>query len=299
MSSKALDFVTIGHALSELSATYLGDCRWEGVNDDQRTFLAWYMVHRDEIVKLDGLEALASTDFTVLNSFLETRGFEPQFQQFDGVGVVSILDMLIEWLTEGTLTEITRYDPSIGEYGEVVSHPAFQIKANGVEVFEVADFGQPLVHLHTVTGHGLWLMAASEPVSGIKLALMAQRLLVTRRSHSTCWTAGVKVPMLEMDIQPDLSWMIGANTLSSIDGYHAIAQAFQQFKLRANQKGARVKVATGFATTRGISSGPVPYQFSEPFIGFFTPPDNDTLPMAAFWADIDSWQKSAGTLEEL
>jgi hypothetical protein len=61
MTSKALDLVTMGHALSELSATYFGDCQWAGINNDQLAFLDWYTSHRDELAKLSGLEALAST----------------------------------------------------------------------------------------------------------------------------------------------------------------------------------------------------------------------------------------------
>jgi hypothetical protein len=299
MTTKALDLVTMGHALSELSATYLGDCQWQSVNDEQWAFLEWYRAHRDEIGKLSGLEALASTDYAVLNSFLKARGFVPQFRPFDGVGVASILDMLVEWLSKGTPTTVRRYDRSLGEHGGYVTYPAFRIMAGGVDILDVAGFDQPLVRLRTTTGHSLWLMKADEPATGIELAYMAQKLLATHHSPNPYWTVGVKVPMVEMDVRPDLSWMLGANTVSPTDGYHEIAQAFQQFKLRANEKGARVKVMTGFAARRGGPSGPVPYGFDEPFIGFFTQPGHDTLPMAAFWADTDVWQNPEGTLEEL
>jgi hypothetical protein len=297
MTTKALDLVTMGHALSELSATYFGDCQWRPTNDDQRQFLASYLEHRDEIAKLSGLEALASTDFTALNSFLSTRGFEPQFQQFDGVGVVSILDMMVEWLSKGATTTVTGYDRTIGRFGHTSNFPAFRINASGVDIFNVVGFEHLLVRLRTVTGHSLWLMKADEPASGIELALTAQRLLTARRTINPYWVVGVKVPMLEINVQPDLAWMIGMNTHDSNEEFWKIVQAFQQFKLRANERGARVKVATGFAMERSASR--TPYEFDEPFIGCFTQPDNDTLPMAAFWADLDSWRNPEGMLEEL
>ena len=90
----------------------LGDVEWEGINAKQQEFLAWYTAHRDEIRKLGDLEALASTDFTELNSFLTGRGFDPMFGPFTGIGVAAILDMLIEWANKGTLTTITRWKQS-------------------------------------------------------------------------------------------------------------------------------------------------------------------------------------------
>jgi len=296
MTSQALDLVTMGHALNELSTTYLGDCQWRGTNVNQQLFLDWYARHRDEISSLTGLEALASTKHVDLNSFLENRGFEPMFQELNGVGVVSILDMLVEWPHKGVPTTIRHYD---GSSRDVKNYPAFSIAADGVEVFDLASLNHPLVRLHTTTGHSLWLIKAIKPLSGFELALNAQAIAGTPRTISSRWTLGVKVPMLEMDIQPDLSWMLGVSTVSPNDGYHQIVQAFQQFKLRANAEGARVRVATGFATMRGGPVHPIPYEFSEPFIRFFTQPGHDELPLAAFWADTDSWRNPKGTLEEL
>ena len=136
----------------------------------------------------------------------------------------------------------------------------------------------------TSTGHSLWLMKADEPATGIELAILAQHILgsVTGIRHDR-WIAGAKVPMLEMDLKPDLSWMMGLDLIGPILGTQDLDQAFQQFKLRANERGARVKVATGFAT-RSIQ--PLPYEFNDPFIGFFTQPGNNSLAMAAFWATL-------------
>ena len=107
------------------------------------------------------------------------------------------------------------------------------------------------------------------------------------------WTAAVViVPMLEMDIKPDLSWLLGTTAVGT-QGKYAVQQAFQQFKLRANEKGARVKVVTGLlvASARATSPPPMPYYLDDPFIGFFSPAgQSDTLPLAAFWADTDVWQ---------
>ncbi len=299
MTSKVLDLTTMGHALTELCNAFLGETEWTGINDEQREFLAWYAAHRDEITKLSDLEALASTSFAELNKFLEARGFNPMFQPFsaeDSIGVAAVLDMLVEWMIKGTPTPIRRYENS-----EYVNYPAFGISAAGAEIWDAAGYEHPLVRLRTKTGHGVWLMKANEPASGLDLNRQAQQLLTrTERRPSLRWR-GVTVPMLEMDLKVDLSWMLGTEAISSIKGPYEISQAFQQFKLRANDIGARVKVATGFTirATSAMAPPPPPYVFDDPFLGFFTQPGDETLPLAAFWADTDVWQNPGGTLEEL
>ncbi|MBB3752661.1 hypothetical protein FHT44_005173 [Mycolicibacterium sp. BK634] len=296
MTSKVLDLATVAHALIELRDAFLSYGKWEGINEQQQEFLNWYDLNHAEIKQLDSLEALASTSHVELNRFLTDHGFDEMFDQFDGIGVASILDILMEWASEGRVTEIIRTEPLAGKnfYGQKipkdVSYPAFQVDA---DIYEVG-YEHPLVRLRTKTGHSLWLMKADEPPSGLALNISAQALLHADRSKEPSWT-GVVVPMLEIDTDGDVEWLLGMN-----DGEYYLEQIFQKFKLRANEKGARVKVATGMVFARA-ACGPieVPYTFDDPFVGFFTQPGHDTLLLAAFWADTDSWRKPSGSLEDL
>lgn len=318
MTSKVLDLTTVGHAFNELCHVHLGDCDWKGINAQQEEFLSWYAVHCEEIAKLGDLEALASTDFVELNKFLEIRGFRPMFDPFNGIGVTAVLDMLVEWAAKGYPTTLRRKEtgallPVSGASWEArmaartkqrtepnwVEYPAFRLSADSVDVYDAvlsenpfACFRDPLIRLHTKTGHSLWLMRADEPSSGLQLNRIAQQLLnnaVLRPSVE--WIVGVVVPMLEMNIDADLSWMLGMSAFSSSMERWFVQQAFQQFKLRANNVGAHVEAATGMMMATG-ACGPIPepYVLDDPFIGFFTHPGNDTLPLAAFWADTDSWR---------
>lgn len=301
MTSKVLDLTTIGHAFNELCAAFLDDAKWYACNGEQQEFRMWYLDHRDEISKLDSLEALASTDFAELNKFLESRGFDPMFGPFAGIGVASILDMLVQWAQKGECSTITRFEPDNSSrdiYGRpivtetTVDYPAFRISSEGADIYDVAGYWEPLVRLSTKTGHYLWLMKADEPKSGLELNRQAQLLARTERRLSRGWTIGAIVPMLDMNVRADLSWMIGMKIIDSTENEFSVKQAFQQFKLRADTEGAHVKVATGFAIPMA-ACGPTlePYVFNEPFIGFFTQPSNETLPIAAFWADTDSWHE--------
>ncbi len=296
MTSKILDLSTMAHALNELSNTQLGACTWVGVSESQRQFLDWYKANRDEVAKLDSLEALASFDSDELNNFLTERGFKPVFEPSYSLGVVSVLDMLVEWIVKGANTTIYTYDPALGESR---NFPAFEIAPEGVDVYNVHRYEHPLVRLHTKTGHSLWLVQSDEPHSGLRLNEIARDYLSRDYPVSTEWTAGVRVPMLEMDLEVELDWMTGLSAaVHDVGGEFTIDRAVQQFKLRANDVGARVKVATSFAF-ESMSYKPEPYVFDRPFIGFFTQPGHDKLPLAAFWADTDSWRNPGGTLEDL
>ena len=72
-----------------------------------------------------------------------------------------------------------------------------------------------------------------------------------------------------------------------------IDQAFQQFMLRMNEKGARAKVATGIAMRKGGPLGPAVLHIDRPFVGWFTQQGAPELPIACFYADYDSWRKVA------
>jgi hypothetical protein len=299
MATLALDTATITKALAALEEMELAPCTWTPTNPAQEQFLTWYYSNRKAISQLNHLEALVSDSYTVLNSYLEELGFVGMFEPFDGLGVASVLDLLLEWVEEGSVTTFKRTTGDDGVIDEA-SYPAFKLEARGVRFYEVVGHRYPLASLQTKSGDCLWLaIAHNQPDDGMDLFHTAQRILSAPRAPISTLDGGTIIPMLEIDIEPDISWMKGLFTDNSRDGYHQIVQAFQQFKLRANEKGARVKVATGLGTARGGALPKQPFIFNRPFIGFFTQADDPTIPMAAFYADTDSWRQPSGTLEEL
>ena len=306
MSTQVLDLVTIASALTKLGEDFLNDPEWQGCNDAQHDFLDWFIAHREEIRTLDSFDAVASTNYELLNAFLRQRGFAAMFEKFDGIGVASVLDMLVQWAKAGEVTRVGRRESGTERdvYGrrqeETVYYPAFEIEEQGVHFWQVAGFEHPLAQLRTTTDHSLWLMQYPSPEWPLDLALTAQKILgsADRRPHPTPM-AGVVVPMLDVDLTADLSWLAGMESVGPA-GHYYVEQAFQQFKLRANETGARVKVATGISVAMAACAPLVyPYVFNEPFLGFITQPGHDSLPLAVFWADTDSWTKPAGSLEDL
>ena len=104
--------------------------------------------------------------------------------------------------------------------------------------------------------------------------------------------------MIEFDVKPDLSWLLGADTTTVSGDSYSVAQAAQQFKMRMDETGARVKVATAIVVVRVNLLVPTVFIVDRPFYGWWTQRGID-LPMAAFFADWDCWRKPSGSLESL
>ena len=291
----ALDLVTMGHALDALEQRFLRGCTWDGLYAHQNRFLNWWRENRDHISLLEGLKSFASTDANELNKFLTDHGFEPNFTPLgpDGIGAASILDMLVEWVVSAQITtlrarQLPGHDWSI--------FPAFQVPSQGVILYEVEGSDSPLVELLTKSGDSLWIMMSDKPRHELDLALRAQDILKRPRQLTSSWD-GVVVPKIDLRLEPDLSWMLGVTALQP-GGSFVVDQAFQQFRLRMNEQGARAKVATGFGMERGVMFTLEPLQIDRPFIGFFTQ-KGLRLPIAVFYADFDCWREPAGSLKEL
>lgn len=293
MTSMALDFVTIGYALeAAANERSVGKDGWKGQNPEQERFLDWFAAHRDELSKLEHLTAKVSDQAEELNAKLREHGFPNMFSELpkDGFGVVAILDMLVEWLEECTVSTVDRSDD-----GNVSTYPAFKVPSQGSEVYEVHGFDEPLVRLRTKTGDSLWLMKHPQPASGLDLAELSQRVLEKPRVAVYRYSSAV-VPKLEHQPEVDMSWLPG---LTTSDGNWYVDEAFQLFRLRVNEKGARVKVATGMTIRATAIWVEEPYVFDEPFVGFFTQKGSPNLALAGFFADTDSWKEPEGSLEEL
>jgi hypothetical protein len=192
--------------------------------------------------------------------------------------------------------------------------PGFKLPDTGVHVYEVEGYpGSYLLELLTQSDETLWLFVHAD--TGLEgLDLMKLALEVMRRSRQTPMSrgpagfgerafptfAGAKVPMMDFDLTPDLDWLLGASLATEHGGFYTIRQALQQFKMRMDETGARVKVATALGVGYSARFGPEPKVFivDRPFYGWRTQRGID-VPMAVFFADWDCWRTPSGTLEAL
>ncbi len=306
MATRALDVVTIMHALSVLD----GELKTKGWDADgelaQELFVSWMETYKDQIASVKGLKAKASNLYEVLNAYLVEHKFDPMIDPFepsDHLGVVSILDKLVNW--QSGPGEVIQIQTSGGP------KPGFELPASDVNVYYVDGYpGSHLLELKTKTRDTLWLFVhGDKSIEGLALAKLSMDVMGRKRTipfvganHGvTQLTFGsAHVPMIDFDIKPDISWLKGLFTQTEDGHFYVIDQAKQQFKMRMDETGARVKVATALVAKRLSmpTREPAIFVVDQPFYGWWTQ-KGTSLPMAAFFADWDSMKKPAGTLAEL
>ncbi len=282
MNSLGVDVVTIMHAIRTLEQEYLGlDRQWRTYNQKQYVLFELYRRFGHLLAELDDVKAKASTDWQVLNAFLVENGFDEMFKQpLDGIGAVSIVDMLVAWAHKAQLTVI------YGRDGE--KHVAFEIPKEGREVYEVKTLDGTLARLKTKSGVSLWLTMPQDPPTLMDLIKIAFTTM-SAEMKPAIGISTVQVPEISLDLKPDISFLQGADTHDNSGQYWYIDQAMQQMILKINREGASVKVASGIAMRKAISLGPKPLIFDRPFIGWFTQPGLKSMPIGMFYAHFKSW----------
>ncbi len=302
MATRALDVITIMHALEVLSKE-IGAQTWGAMNVKQQKLFEWYYQLKHNLDQISGLQAKASRFYNELNEFLVSNGFDPMVDPFDpnlGVGVVSILDKLVNWLNGPG--ELVTINTNAG------TKPGFELPPSGVEVFEVLGMEGLLIKLLTKSSDNLWIYTNPDKnIFGLDMVSMA--LDVMSRPRTAPISKGlygpdyptygpVQVPMIDFNIKPDLEWLLGAATQGTAGSY-AIEQAKQQFKMRMDETGARVKVATVIVAKRSVVEEPKILTLDQPFYGWWSQKHLENIPMAVFFADYDVWKKPAGSLNDM
>jgi hypothetical protein len=280
MASQAIDLLTLIHCL-QLSEQFLGKGRtWKGLKPAQIQFLELYSQFGAEVEQLSFLKGMASRDITQVNAFLKEEGFDIQLNPVSdpqGFGVASVLKLLMEWLEEGKEAQI---------YHKRTAYPAFQLKSKqGVSFFHLPHYEDPLVSIETKTGERVCLMTADRPLSG--LALADEILMLAKKRRDRARYGAVIVPDVDLDVQPDVSWIQG---LSTFDDQHQpwfVAQAGQQVKYRMNRFGAKIETGSMMSVMRG-GSLEESFAFDRPFYTWVE--GQGQVPLAMLYVDTDSWK---------
>ena len=296
-----MDVVTVGKALQVL-AKEVGANGWNPKNEKQKKLLQLLQENWELLQTLSGLKALASMDHRVLNQLLRQEGFEGNIEPLLGsVGVVSIIDKMIEWQVAGTPLDFQAQDGA--------TYKGFQLGGESINVHRVDAYPGSYL-LESVGGENtLWLFYHQDPsLEGLEMVSLSFEVMRRRRSTPTRqgWGRypvpsfeGAILPMVEIDQRADISWLVGLNTVTGDGRPCSVAEAEQMFKFRMNQFGARMKVATTVVATLGNSDEPEPFLVDQPFYGWWTQKGKETLPMGVFFADYDSFREPSGSLGEL
>ncbi|KXK08765.1 MAG: hypothetical protein UZ21_OP11001000317 [Microgenomates bacterium OLB22] len=129
---------------------------WTGSNDVQTRFLTEVVGPGYKHVAGLPIESLASKSVDEINAFLAARGFSITLRPIgpQDFAVATILDLLVEWLNEGT-RDIIRTPQ--GEY------PVAKIKGGGVELYKSANSPHPIARLQTRSEYKVYMTMVDEP----------------------------------------------------------------------------------------------------------------------------------------
>jgi hypothetical protein len=298
MSTLALDITTIFYALNDLEKEFLGKNRsWIGEkgNREQEVFIGHYNELNKFLPRLNRPIAKASIYFEELDGLLEEHGYSKMFQHsFAGIGVVSILRILIEWF------EVRNVRLCTIQGCDGTKYSGFEIPLNGRYIYKLPD-DRLLVCLKTKSGDFLWLTTmprqpdyprdiltrAFEDMNNIK----SNRLVGMNRLYST-----VRIPDIYVETQPNISFIQGIRTKDSYGTAYNIIEAYQELRIEMNKEGARIELKEELRTlltmaTKDASEGPSPLIVNKPFLGWLTQKGALPLPLAIFYADYDSWKE--------
>lgn len=275
----------------------LGENRtWEGINPQQVDFLKkWFNTGTRADLKAlsDVMKGKCSRDYKVLNQFLKDEGFSIELQPFrdpDDFGAASVLKLAMEWETAGTAETLTLDGDESGKYFDAV-----RMKKNVPEFRNAPGHNHPVVSLATKGGRDtVHLTMVDNPLTDGQVMDKAIELL-GRMHFSDDEFDGVIFPMVDLDVQPDISWLLGINT-DGTDGRPAIVnQAKQQTKFAIDEFGAKVESAVVIGVTRSIARRTEPHVINRPFLAMVTREGVKNLIFAGYISPAH-WKRPAKTV---
>jgi hypothetical protein len=265
------------------SEDFIGPDRvWKAVNRPQELLLAEFFAARAELARLtdEELRAWASRDASELNAILEREGFAIRVPELgrDDFGVLSILDVVVEWLREGERTDVTC---------EGVGYPA--VRLDSFTVVSSPVHPNPIAVLSTKSGDRVCMTIADRERDGFDLLSTIEGIRSTQ-APSVAFDSLV-FPMVDLDQQVELEWIVGMRT-TGIDGRPVvITYGAQQTKLRINVKGAHVESAAVLAM-RVARMQPAPTRdlvIDRPFFCWIER-DGVRAPILAAYLDPADWK---------
>lgn len=224
------------------------DRTWFPGNPFQDALINRYYAVRSVLNQFPEIKGMASRNVDVLNAFLRENGATIQLNDLDpgGFGVVSIMKVVVKWLTAGTPMRV-KHRASNEEFD------GFRLN-NGVEFARSSEHPNPIAVITTQSGDIVYVTELDwTPKGPFDLTEFASRM--TQRSLATFDHSGVEIPMVDLHHQPDISDLIGL-FCNGDDGNRAIVrQALQYSTFKMNHLGAEAYSAAAIAVTR---SRPMP-----------------------------------------
>ncbi len=258
--------------------------KWNSVNYDQGTFLPIFDTLREQARGLKEIQSMASRSAEEINNFLASKGFQIKLDPFEeptDFGTASVLDVLVEWLVEGHITQITS-----ARDGKSV-FPAVSLVA-GVSFARAAIHKNPIVVIETKSGDRLCMTVGGRLES---FDLLNKINALSLGMAPVYDYNGVVFPQVDLDREVDISWLKQLWTTAEDHHDYEVTQALQQTKFRMNEKGARAQSAVAIGISRCTSIQPVrpPVVIDEPFLVWIERPGLKQ-PLFTGWISEENWK---------
>lgn len=211
------------------------------INQEQELFLKSQLSKSAELsnFKSKELRAWASFDAEALNTVLNEAGFpEIKFNKFESpsdFGVVSILDVLFEWIVPGDSSR------KVFCFKEIC-YQAVEI-AHGFKIHEIID-GRQIVSIQTKSGDTVYMAPSSESSSQAELQEHIRCLknkLVDAKVD--CSYKKLKFPVIKVRQQCDLHWLKGLIFSGILTKDYEIKEAAQIIQFNMDRFGGRIENA--------------------------------------------------------
>lgn len=262
----------------------VGGGEWRAVNDGQKGFLPLYKEAKGDLPLIPEMQSIASKSIEAVNEFLRKHGFSIQLRPLpgdDNFATASVADIGVKWPHEGEkCILLSAVDGK--------KYPAVRLAVtDGIMFYKVEGFASPVVRIETQEGDIVYMTIPREPIQDRRgLEGIIARYYGAEPVAMTKGFEGLLFPMVELDLETDLSWLVGLNKTGA-DGRPAIIrEALQQDKLSMDEKGARIQMAAAVSGSRG---GPVYFAIDKPFVVWF---ERLGLSFTLFGAYVDheSWK---------
>lgn len=246
--SYAAAFRAMTAAFSAAEDQILGKGRaWEAQNPQQERLLREvFPFTYPEVGKIPEAKTCVAWAAAPINDFLAGEGMDIRLEDFepDTFGFAAVMTVLCPWLVQGTPKGIeidgTRYTGARLE--------AKRVKGGMSVTFSASKhFKEPIATVRTRSNDVVHITKFDEDLDVFDLAARARELTIdAERVHDF---GGVHFPTLDLDVCPDVGWLLGLATTSEAHGRGELVQALAQVKLKMNHKGAVVKDAFAAAMT--------------------------------------------------
>lgn len=236
---------------------------WMPQNEAQREFLRTYFSEwRGRAGSMDEIEKISSRSADVINRFLRDHGFTIRLDKFapNEFGVAAVFRLLVEWAIAGSKT-------TLRGARDMRTYPAADLPKDTVSFYKVPVHPDPIVQVRTQNGDAIFMTAYDVDIDVQPFMLIEIAYHLTRAMSPHPEYGNFIFPMVDLNQEVDISWLLQMKTTDADSVLTWISQAKQQTKLKMNHTGALMESAAAIGVKRMAAELPKPaYTLDRPFL---------------------------------